>query len=298
MIDATASAEALRDIDLASFTRAACQGLWSKPLDGLLLLVKQGATYGMRMLNTDGSEAEMCGNGIRCVARLARERYLSDDSFPLLSGGKSHPLFCEEAIYPGLASFGVEIAIRLSASDFPKGETKFLNQSIGELHPSLRFSYLNLGNPHLVAMVEEVDLALLKELGERIKGLREWFPRGINLSFAKVEERERLFVATYERGVGLTNSCGTAMTASTTAAVLLGLCPADRTIEVRNRGGLVRCRCHLAGEEISTRLTGNATYEAAGELSWDGNELHFREEHRFYEEIDLYNQFLAAIGCV
>ncbi len=298
MIDAVASAQAIEEIDLAPFARAACQALWSSPLDGLLLLVEENGNYGMRMLNTDGSEAEMCGNGIRCVARLARERYLSTDYFTLLSGGKSYPIFSQEPIFPKLTSFGVEIAIRLSAPDFPMGETHFLDQPIAELHPTLRFSYLNLGNPHLVAITEKIDLRLLKELGERIKSLPEWFPRGINLSFVTIEARNRLFVATYERGVGLTNSCGTAMTASTTAAVLLGHCDADSSIEVRNRGGMVRCQCHLAPKSLSTRLTGNATYEAEGHLSWNGIGLLHREERRFNAEIEQYNQFLSAIGCL
>ena len=298
MIDAVASAQAIEKIDLAPLARAACQALWPSPLDGLLLLVKQGEEYGMRMLNTDGSEAEMCGNGIRCVARLARERYLSTDHFRLLSGGKSHPIYGTEPIFPGLTSFGVEIAIRLSAPDFPKGGIRFLDQPIEALHPTLRFSYLNLGNPHLVAITEEIDLRLLKELGERIKSLPEWFPRGINLSFVTLEARDRLFVTTYERGVGLTHSCGTAMTASTTAAVLLGHCDADRPIEVRNRGGMVRCQCHQAPGALSTRLTGNATYEAKGLLSWDGTELRHHEEEHYNEEVEQYNQFLSAIGCL
>lgn len=295
MVDAIAAGEAMVGIDLAAFSRAACQALWPTPLDGLLLAVRRGEGFAMRMFNTDGSEAEMCGNGIRCVARLVRERYLQTDTFILHSGGKEYPI--THKAYPGInpETFGVEIAIRLAADDFPKGGERFLEQPIPELHPTLRFSYLNLGNPHLVAQVQEVDFALLTQLGERIKELGEWFPRGMNLSFLQVQNPERLFVATYERGVGLTNSCGTAMTASTTVAVLLALAPAGREIEVHNRGGMVRCSCRIEGEKIATCLVGNATYEAGGELHWDGCRITRLSEEPFTREQELYNRFLASL---
>lgn len=295
MVDGVAHAEAMAQVDRAAFARAACQELWPSPLDGLLVVERQGGSYAMRMLNTDGSEAEMCGNGIRCVARLVGERYLSEERFLLLSGGRGYAISREEPIASALETFGVEIAIRLSAEDFPKGGERFLNQPIEELHPALRFSYLNLGNPHLVALVEQIDFALLEELGKRIKGLREWFPRGINLSFAQVQRRDRLFVATYERGVGLTNSCGTAMTASTTAAALLGAVESGHPIEVRNRGGMVRCRCRIFSEQISTQLVGNATYEAQGSLRYRAGQI---TDHRFElctAEQRAYNQFLATL---
>lgn len=295
MVDAIAAGESMTQVDLAAFARAACQALRPTPLDGLLLAVNHGEGFAMRMFNTDGSEAEMCGNGIRCVARLVRERYLQKEHFILHSGGKEYPITHKE--YPGidLETFGVEIAIRLAADDFPKGGERFLNRPIPELHPTLRFSYLNLGNPHLVARVQEVDFALLTRLGERIKELGEWFPRGMNLSFLQVRGPERLFVATYERGVGLTNSCGTAMTASTTAAVLLGSAPAGSEIEVYNRGGMVRCCCRIGQDGISTCLVGNATYEAGGELLWDGCRITRLREEPFARECEAYESFLASL---
>lgn len=295
MVDGVAEAEAIARIDLRTFAQETCRRLWSCPLDGLLLLVRHGAHYAMRMFNTDGSEAEMCGNGIRCVARLLRERYLAEENFLLWSGGKPYPITHEKPIFEGLETFGVEIAIRLASDDFPQGEDSFLDQEIGELHPSLRFSYLNLGNPHLVARVEEVDYDLLTELGERIKSLPAWFPRGMNLSFVRVESPERLFVATYERGVGLTNSCGTAMTASTTAMALLGACEKGKIIDVCNRGGMVRCCCRSDAEGIFTRLVGNATYEQTGCLTWDGTTLSFNEKAFFAHERAAYNDFLDQI---
>lgn len=242
------------------------------PNDGLLLLVERGGVYGMRMFNTDGSEAEMCGNGIRCVARLA-ETYLSEavTSYPMWSGGKRHPMHRVEPIYGQIPTRCVEIGIRLATDDFTPSlalKAGFIEQPIPALDEELRFTYLNLGNPHLVAFVEAIDLALLTRLGEAVKHLPELLPRGVNVSLVQVEEKNRIFVATYERGVGLTPSCGTAMTASSTASVLTGRCDQGATIEVRNRGGMVRCCCRV-GDEIVTSLSGNATFEADGVVAID-----------------------------
>lgn len=297
LVDAVAQAEALQGIDRGAFARALCEGLWSQRLDGLLLLERRGEEYAMRMLNTDGSEAEMCGNGIRCVARLADERYLHRADFTLLSGRSRYPIRLEEPISGSLATYGVDIAIGTAGDDFPLGGERFINQPIEELHPTLRFSYLNLGNPHLVAVVEQVDFRLLEELGRKVTTLKSWFPRGINLSMLQSRGPRELFVATWERGVGLTNSCGTAMTASSTVAVLLGLAPAASELTVRNRGGMVRCNCRIEGTQITTRLVGNATFEATGRLCWANGTLQPIEQQLLEEEIAEYNQFLTALSC-
>ncbi len=288
LIDAVRYADTLTHFDPRRLAQeSAC--------DGLLLLVQTPEGYAMRMFNTDGSEAEMCGNGIRCVARLARERYIPTDDFILQSGGREYPIRREKPLFGSLPTYGVEIAIRLSADDFLRGGERFLQEEIADLEPSLRFTYLNLGNPHLVAFVEQVDYTLLSRLGERVKSLPEWFPRGINLSLVRPDEGNRIFVATYERGVGLTDSCGTAMTASSTAATLLGYCHPDEEIRVDNRGGRVRCCCHIGPEGITTRLVGNATFEAKGTLSREGEEYRWGEEQPLREEQEAYADFLRAL---
>ena len=114
-------------------------------------------------------------------------------------------------------------------------------------------------------------MELLRRLGERVATLGGLFPRGVNVSLFRVDGRRELFVATYERGAGITESCGTAMTASSTAACLLGCCDFDADLAVRNRGGMVRCLCRRdARGALSTRLAGNATFEAEAVLRFDG----------------------------
>ncbi|MBQ6861837.1 MAG: diaminopimelate epimerase [Alistipes sp.] len=272
------------------------------PNDGLLLLVRRGGEYGMRMFNTDGSEAEMCGNGIRCVARLA-EIYLPEGqtAYPLWSGGKRHPISIEQPVWGNIPTRKVAIDIRLATDDFVPSLTTeggFIEQPIPALDEALRFTYLNLGNPHLVAFVEAVDLDHLSRLGERVKELKELLPRGVNVSLVCCEGPNRIFVATYERGVGLTPSCGTAMTASSTASVLTGRCTMGEEIEVRNRGGMVRCCCTTT-EGIVTTLSGNATFEAEGEvgIDFETGEVSLADEELIRtDEVEAYAQFLRSLN--
>ncbi len=252
------------------YVRAVCEHFKS---DGLLFLeqidVDGKEFYAMNMYNTDGTQAQMCGNGMRIVARLADERYINCESFTLYSGGRPYPIRRYEKIGGEIPVYGVEIAIRKASEDFTLSATEFVAQRIEELHPSLTFTYLNLGNPHIVAQVDEIDLKLLSQLGERVKELRDIFPYGVNVSFMQPLGKDQIFVATYERGVGLTPSCGTAMTASSTTAALLGICDWGAKIEVRNRGGFVHCICSKGNGTLTTQLIGNATYIEQGVINSD-----------------------------
>lgn len=269
----------LSGLNIAAFAAEASQRFG---VDGLLLLTRDARRrFGMRMFNTDGSEAEMCGNGIRCVARLARDRYPEDagTQFIVTSGGREYRLICEEPIFGTLPTFGAEIPLSLHGGDFPPslaGEG-FVGRTIPQTESGLPFTFLSPGNPHVVACVEprsewlfgndgRLDTGRLAALGQRANRLREVFPRGINVSlFCRLDEG-RIFAATYERGVGITSSCGTAMTSCATAAALLGLCGFGTTVEVWNRGGRVRCLPQRMPQGLVTRLTGDATLEAAGTL--------------------------------
>ena len=103
----------------------------------------------------------------------------------------------------------------------------------------------------------------------------------------------RIFVATYERGAGITASCGTAMTSSATAMVLNGRCDNGEVIDVENRGGAVRCICHKEGG-LHTQLIGNASYISYGEVEVKNDKFAYVEQGQFDDEIALYNDFLKA----
>jgi diaminopimelate epimerase len=250
----------------------------------------------MDMLNPDGTHAEMCGNGIRCVARLAQERgYL--DSGLLTSGGRTFPARHAESVAEGIETFSVDIPIATWSPSFAffNPDERFVGKAVEALDGELRFTALNLGNPHIVAAVEEIDMILLEQLGERVKGLKEVFPHGVNVSLYKVLSPTSIFVATYERGAGITLSCGTAMTASSTAATLLGLVKQGERIEVYNRGGKVACRTAIDNNAITTTLEGNATFEWVGEARFDNHNFAY-DIHRTTGEAELWTKFVESLN--
>lgn len=296
MIDTTLD-ESLQRVDWSAFARVACDRERGIGSDGLLLVVRyDDGVYGMDMLNPDGTHAEMCGNGIRCVARLASERgYLATGV--LRSGGRDYPIARAEALAEGVEAFSVDIPIRRWSSDFSffaEGDS-FVGRVIESLDAKLKFTALNLGNPHIVAEVKSIDMELLKHLGEAVIEHKELFPNGVNVSLYEPRAVNQIFVATYERGAGITLSCGTAMTASATAAALLGLVERGGRVDVRNRGGKVCCTTQIEGDEIITRLEGNATFEWWGSASFDGAAFSFSVE-RYTEEQERWLRFVESIN--
>lgn len=289
LIDAAAERAALEGIDLAALSRAACDRRTGIGSDGVLLLVADGDSYGMRMFNPDGSEAGMCGNGIRCVARLAAE-YTGREEFLLTSGGRNYRITHCEPMGCGVETFGVDIEVRLSSRDFamPDSDKGFIMRKIAALDDDLLFTALDTGNPHLVAEVGRIDLDRLKLLGEKADMLRDILPSGVNLSLYERLSEHSLFVATCERGAGITLSCGTAMTSAATAAALAGRVDSRRPIEVMNRGGMVMCRTRLSDDRIVTTLIGNATFQWRGTLRCDSAAIEYdvtetTDEQRHWE---------------
>ena len=279
----------LQGVDLAELSRFVCNRTEAIGADGLLLLCLKEGVYGMRMFNPDGSEAEMCGNGIRCVARLATEvdGTLADE-FEMWSGKSTYHISRKACLHADIPTFGVTLAVK---------EVGEPNRTIPQLDPHLRWRGIDVGNPHIVARVEEIDYNHLQALGERVISLKEIFPQGVNISLVKVVEKKCIFVATYERGAGITPSCGTAMTSSATAMSLNGDCDFGLPIKVCNRGGMVRCICHNE-EQLTTQLIGNATYISEGTITLSDKGFSFSVERIFDEEATQYNDFLRALEAL
>lgn len=290
-----AVAQDMSGVDLSALAIAACDKQSGIGADGILLLVKNAeGLYGMRMLNPDGSEAEMCGNGIRCVARLAQS-YTQSDYFDLTSGGKIYPTARYSPIFGDIPSYGVQIGVKLWSKDFSFSQSEgcdFIGKVIEPLHPTLRWTAISVGNPHIVAMVDSCDLELLEQLGERVKSLKDVFPNGVNISFVELRGENHIFVTTFERGAGITPSCGTAMTSSATAMALQGICSYDNDITVENRGGVVRCLCKAI--PLTTTLIGNATFTEQGTIDFDGKSFAYTLQQTLCEEISAWNEFLRS----
>jgi len=239
--------------------------------DGLLLLTPGDKihAFGMRMFNSDGSEAETCLNGLRCVARLGFERQGLDRALVRLKTSAAEAAR-DTDIAPGV------VTIRETAGPADLDVTRWplhveaheiVQQPIAFLPIGRRFTAVAMPNPHLVSFVDTVDEAELVAVGKVCESAPDWLPNRANVSY--VEARDGgLFVRTFERGVGLTDSCGSAMAASTFAACLTGRAGFGEELTVFNRGGLVRAQAESDG---MVRLSGNATFEweGAAEVDWE-----------------------------
>ncbi len=237
--------------------------------DGLLLLVPgdDRSAFGMVMRNSDGSEAETCLNGVRCVARAGFEALGITEATVRLK--TSHADAVRDAdLAPGVYTVRETAGpAGLSTAAWPiHGAPEQLVEAVLPiLDGEKRFTAVTMPNPHLVHFVEAVDEAELVRLGEICEAAPDWLPQRANVSFVEVRG-DALFVRTFERGVGLTDSCGSAMAASTYAACLTRRIAWDVPTVVFNRGGLVRA---FAGEDGMVTLSGNATYEWAGSVDVD-----------------------------
>ena len=228
--------------------------------DGLLVLeppTAAGADISMRIFNADGSEAEMCGNGIRCVARYLAQQQEGDSKFVTVQTA-SGLVRTELTMRDGEAFVAVDMGVpRFTRADIPmRGEpdARVLDELVAIPGGApIRVSAVSMGNPHCIAVldapVEGVDLAAHAASLDRT-GL---FPSGANYEIVKIEDggvRMRVF----ERGVGETQACGSGACAAAVAAILLGRVRSP--LDVRMPGGVVRV--DWLGADTSVTLTGPA----------------------------------------
>ena len=204
----------------------------------------------MRVINADGSEASMCGNGLRTVARyLSTQTGLTDFKVETMHADlevKAAPAFAK-----GVPAFDVEISpVSFKAEDLLMhiGKEQLINETVPQLGSNLKFTAVAVPNPHLISFVDHETL-MGEELGRIATYLNDGqnplFPDGVNVSFVEVLATNKIFVRTYERGVGYTNACGTAMSASSLVySLLYPETSVEDLITVINPGGMVKTKVH------------------------------------------------------
>lgn len=260
----------LSDGDWAWVARALADRAGPVGGDGLLVLTsaEHHHGFGMRMFNRDGSEAETCLNGLRCVARLGFERLGLDRAEVKLKTSSARveraaPL--AEGVYTVAETAG---PADLDAGRWVRveGEHQWVERAIPGLPSHRAFTAIAMPNPHLVAFVEAVDEAELGAVGRFAESAPPLLPERANISFVEARSHDTLFVRTFERGVGLTDSCGSAMAAATYAAALTGRIGFDGDVVVLNKGGRVLAR---AASDGMITIHGNATFEWEGTVELD-----------------------------
>ena len=267
LIDARAST--LGDAAWAAVARALADRAGPVGGDGLLLLTDGDAdrAFGMRMFNSDGSESETCLNGLRCVARAGFAATGTQTATALLK--TSDAVVVRDADIAAGVYTVREIAgpasLDVAAWPMAVDVDRVVDAPIAGLPTSRAFTAVAMPNPHLVTFVDAIDEAELVRVGEACEAAPDWLPNRANVSFVALRGRD-LFVRTFERGVGLTDSCGSAMAASTYAACLTGRIAYDTQTTVLNKGGLVRAQASAAA---MVTLSGNATFEWSGSVEVD-----------------------------
>ncbi len=253
--------ETIEEKSLGSLAKRLCNRRFSVGADGLLIVSESSvADAKMRIFNADGSEAEMCGNGIRCFAKYCYEKGImrkKEMKVETLAGVKALRLNIENCEVK-------DVQVNMGRAIFERaripmvGEGRFIDEDLKVDEQTFKATCLSVGNPHCVIFVDGVEGFPLEAFGPKIENHR-MFPRRVNVEFAQVISKHELKVRVWERGVGETLACGTGACASAVAARVLGKAGNE-------------CIVHLLGGDLSIQcddeihMTGPAEKVYTGEI--------------------------------
>ncbi len=239
--------------DVADLSRRLSDRHFGAGSDGMIYICpSEVADFRMCIFNADGSEAMMCGNGIRCVGKYVFDRGLTHKTtlaIETLSAVKELMLQVEDGsvsaatVGMGVAVVREDLLVRTSLSD-------------------VMCTPVSVGNPHAVLFVDDAETAPVVELGPLIER-HQLFPGGVNVEFVQVLSGPELRMRVWERGSGITMACGTGACASVAAAVSKGLCPSGIPVTVHLDGGDLHI---TVGEGFAITMTGPAETVYEGEV--------------------------------
>lgn len=202
------------------------------------------ADFEMEMYNADGSRAEMCGNGIRCVAKYVYDKGLTDKTdISVISCGqiKYLQLFLKEGqvdtvrVNMGAPELRPErIPVTVAEAGTPLEQERIVNAPIIVQGKEYKMTCVSMGNPHAVIFLEDVTNLEIEQIGPYFEN-HERFPKRINTEFVKVLDKKTVQMRVWERGTGETLACGTGCCATVVACILNGL--TDEKVTVKLLGG-------------------------------------------------------------
>ncbi len=228
-------------IDIKNLTNRLSNRHFGVGSDGLILLCKSKvADLKMRMFNSDGSEAQMCGNGIRCVAKLAYELGLICEeitTIETLSGIKTLKLnIVKGKVKTVEVDMGAPIleATKIPVSSSAKIEDKKVKAEVKVKNKKIELTCVSMGNPHAVTFVNNIKNFKVAEYGPILENA-DIFPEKANIEFVEVVDKNNIKMRVWERGSGETLACGTGACSSVVASSLNGY--TDRKVNVQLLGG-------------------------------------------------------------
>ncbi len=252
----------LMDIDLHKLAEKMCNRNYGIGADGLIIShPSEKSDFRMQIINSDGSEPEMCGNGIRCFAKyidMSAKTNKKDLEIETLAG----------IIKPSIVEIGNSTQVKvdmgepvLKPLDVPIlgfDNDKVINQDL-EIHGNVfKINAVSMGNPHCIIFVDDLEKVDFEHWGPIIESFKS-FPKKTNVEFVKVEDRNNLRVKVWERGAGPTLACGTGACATLVAAVLNNL--SEKNANVHLPGGTLQIEWR---EDNRVIMTGPAEVSFAG----------------------------------
>ena len=251
------------ELDLPALARRVSDVNFGLGSDGLIaILPGRSGHFTMRMFNADGSEAEMCGNGIRCVGKYVYDHGLTRETRLTIDTGAGPKALELEVAHGRVRSVRVDMGPpRLARHEIPMaGEPaeRVVDEPLAVDGERFLITAVSMGNPHCVIFCDEPTDRLVREIGPRIEH-HPSFPRRTNVEFVKVMPDGSLTMRVWERGSGETMACGTGACAVGVAAALKGLVRGGVTVHLR--GGDLRIDWDGAGPVY---MTGPAVEVATG----------------------------------
>lgn len=250
--------------DYSSLAVKLCDRHFGIGADGLLIVEPSGiADIKMRIFNSDGSEAEMCGNGSRCFAKYVFEKgIVKKDKITVetLAGVIIPELYVENGnVYNVKVYMGNPI---FEPNKVPVNSSKdnFINENVKVDGISYKLTSLRVGVPHTIIFVDDLDENMVKTIGPKIEKLHI-FPKGTNVDFVKIESNNKVSVRTWERGAGMTLACGSGACASAVAASINGF--TQRNVKVSFKNGELYIEWD---KDNSIYLTGRADEVFTGDI--------------------------------
>lgn len=249
--------------EYGEFASQICNRHFGIGADGLIILKYVANMPFMFFFNADGSQAPMCGNGIRCFSHYLVNNHLIDGNefvVKTVPGDLTIRVNYDEEkddfsarVNMGKPIFNIKELINTE-------KEQFLREKINIDGKEIEISYIFMGTDHSVIFVNDFSDYDIDEIGEKIENYTDLFPKKVNVNFVKVYDRKRMEVITWERGAGRTLACGTGATASAVLAKTFGF--VDDKVNVKVPGG--QLVIEYEGGENDAFMTGPSEKIAEG----------------------------------
>lgn len=236
--------------------------------DGLILICPSDkADFRMQMFNSDGSEAEMCGNGIRCVGKFVYDNKLTDKTIVAVETLAGIKILNLNVVDGKVETVRVDMGEPiLEAKDIPviSDEHPVKNLKLKVEDREFRFTCVSMGNPHAITFIEDNVKEFDVEKYGKVLEVDSAFPKKANIEFVNVIDDKSLKMRVWERGAGETMACGTGACGVAVAAFLNGY--TQRKVEIELLGGKLNVEWNQDDNHIY--MTGPATTVYTGEIDW------------------------------